>query len=100
MAPEQLFELRSLADRYQLAGLKQAVESEIAQDVSTSNCLVYLSKVIGSGEKLERTCWELVDKEKDKIMDLAADSLTSLLKTCPELGTALLMRERKRRKIS
>mmetsp|Transcript_88201 Transcript_88201/g.224546 ORF Transcript_88201/g.224546 Transcript_88201/m.224546 type:complete len:481 (-) Transcript_88201:228-1670(-) len=100
MSPEQLFEVRSLADRYQLVGLKEVVECEICQNMSTSNVLSYLSKVVGTGEKLECACWELFESKRDEVLDTSEDILTSLIQSCPELGTALLMRGRKRRKLS
>eukprot|EP00930_Biecheleria_cincta_P004161 TRINITY_DN105046_c0_g1_i1.p1 TRINITY_DN105046_c0_g1~~TRINITY_DN105046_c0_g1_i1.p1 ORF type:complete len:482 (-),score=64.02 TRINITY_DN105046_c0_g1_i1:132-1577(-) len=100
MTMEQFFDVRSLADRYQLNELTEMVESRISKKLSISNVLICLQKVIGSGHKLESACWDLVEDNREEILGQSKDILTRLLKECPELGTELLTRNLKKRRVS
>merc|ERR1712146_264975 len=80
---EQLFDVRSLADRYQLLELTKMVESRIAAMVSVINVLAFLQKVLGTGHELEAACWELVDSKRDEILEKSKDDLTRLIQQSP-----------------
>merc|ERR1712096_303631 len=99
MTPEQLFEVRSLAVRYQLLSLKELVVEHMCKGLSTVNVLPYLAKVLGSGDQLECACWDLMQSKGDEILEQSEDALTTLIQECPALGTALVMRSRKRRRM-
>merc|ERR1712218_405296 len=96
MTTEQLFDVLSLADRYQLLELTEIVDSRISEMLSTTNVLTCLQKVLGSGQKLESACWDLVESKRDEILENSTDILTRLIQERPEFGTALLTRSLKR----
>lgn len=89
---DQLFEVRTLADRYQLLGLQDAVEARLCRDLIPENVLLWLGKVLGSDGKLERACWRLLDNQREEVMEKSESFLSSLLQRHPELGKVLLMR--------
>lgn len=99
MTVERLFDVRTLADRYQLLELTEMVESQISERLCTNNVLTVLQKVLGSGHRLESACWDLVESKRNQILEETKDNLTQLIQECPELGTALLIRDMKRRRI-
>eukprot|EP00746_Dinoflagellata_sp_MGD_P140428 gnl/MRDRNA2_/MRDRNA2_73684_c0_seq1.p1 gnl/MRDRNA2_/MRDRNA2_73684_c0~~gnl/MRDRNA2_/MRDRNA2_73684_c0_seq1.p1 ORF type:complete len:353 (+),score=55.92 gnl/MRDRNA2_/MRDRNA2_73684_c0_seq1:52-1059(+) len=99
MTMEQLFDVRSLADRYQLNELTEMVERQISDKLSETNVLICLQKVLGSGHKLESACWDFVESKRDEILEQSKDMLVRVIQECPELGAALLTRNLKRRRV-
>lgn len=98
MTTEKLFDIRSLADRYQLTELMEMVESHILENLSETNVLTCLQNVLGTGHKLEIACWDFVETKREEILEQSKDSLAHLIRESPELGVALLTRNLKRRR--
>ena len=70
---EHAFQVRALADQYQLPGLVALAEARLGRTLSRENVLSHLGRVFvgardGSKGALERACWELLDEDGHTIL--------------------------------
>eukprot|EP00933_Yihiella_yeosuensis_P032252 TRINITY_DN25836_c1_g1_i1.p1 TRINITY_DN25836_c1_g1~~TRINITY_DN25836_c1_g1_i1.p1 ORF type:complete len:501 (+),score=48.41 TRINITY_DN25836_c1_g1_i1:91-1593(+) len=100
LTPDQLFEVRDLADRYQVLGLRDTVSTHVTKHLTVANVLQYLSHVFGRGDQLETACWAIVDTNREEVLGQSQESITALIRENPELGSALLLRGSKYRRKS
>merc|ERR1712032_789900 len=69
------FAVRSLADRYRLQHLVSLADAELLALLSEENALSFLGRTLGSGSKVEAACWNFVEADGGRILQLQSDAL-------------------------
>lgn len=90
-SPEHALRAWTLADKYQMQGLRALVEEVLCRDLSKNNVLTYLSRVFQTSSALERACWAFLEDHGREILRDNESLLRNLIQDSPALAHALMM---------
>merc|ERR1711933_220901 len=90
-SPDHALRVWTLADKYQMQGLRTLVEEVLCRDLSKLNVLTYLGRVFQTNSPLERACWGFLEDHGREILRDNEGLLRTLIQENPSLAHSLMM---------